>query len=417
MLFTKKMKKLATLTILMQIVLFMHAQSWTQLNTGSSYNFTDCCFVNADTGYVTGFFPWGEYRVPFVYKTTDGGTTFSYQQLDYGVTWWQAICFTSENKGFLVGDAIRVTSDGGNFWNTVLDMWMISGTLRDITFSTPQKGYTVGEDWYQLPLFYKTTDGGMTWNNYPIVSEATAITSISSPAEGILYTGANSYGTGIHTFSKSTDDGATWTQTSFTENIFTLCFISTDDGFAGTDGGIFKTTNGGDNWTSVLATSSAVNSIDIKNGFGFAVCYDGSIYQTTNNGDNWIQIISPVQGTKVLNAVSVVSPQRAYTAGSAGTVLKYTAPFVGIESRVANSESILMYPNPVKDLCTIKLEGIAPEGISVHIYNLLGQDVLKVANISDNSVSLDLTDLEGGLYFYSIENKNDVIMTSKFVKE
>ena len=124
--------------------------------------------------------------------------------------------------------------------------------------------------------------------------------------------GANSYGTGIHTFSKSTDDGATWTQTSFTENIFTLCFISTEAGFAGTDAGIFKTTNGGNNWTSVLTTSSAVNSIDIKNGFGFAVCYDGSIYQTTDNGDNWISVISPVQGTKVLTAVSVVSPQCAF---------------------------------------------------------------------------------------------------------
>jgi photosystem II stability/assembly factor-like uncharacterized protein len=411
------MKKTIALNLFIQIALFNYAQSWTPLNSGSSYNFTDCCFVNADTGYVSGFFPWGEYRVPFVYKTTDGGSTFSYQQLDYGVTWWQAICFVNESKGFLVGDAIRVTSDGGNFWNTVLDMWMISGTLHDITFSTPLKGYTVGEDWYQVPLFYKTIDGGNTWNSYPIVSEATAITSISSPAEGILYTGANSYSTGIHTFSKSTDDGATWTQTSFTQNIFTLCFISTNNGFAGTDAGIFKTTNGGANWTSVLTTISAVNSIDINNGFGFAVCNDGSIYQTTDNGDNWIPVISPVQGTKVLNAVSVVSPQCAYTAGSTGTILKFSAPFVGIESQVANSESILMYPNPVKDLCTIKLEGIALEGISVHLYNLLGQAVLKVENIIDNTVNLDLSSLEGGFYFYSIENKNNVIMTSKFVKE
>lgn len=71
----------------------------------------------------------------------------------------------------------------------------------------------------------------------------------------------------------------------------------------------------------------------------------------------------------------------------------------------------------VKDLCTIKLEGIALEGISVHIYNLLGQDALKVENIIDNTINLDLTGLESGLYFYTIENKNDVIMTSKFVKE
>lgn len=411
------MKKLATLTILMQMALFMHAQTWLPLSTGSSYNFTDCCFVNADTGFVTGFFPWGEYRVPFVYKTTDGGTTFSYQQLDYGVTWWQSICFINESKGFLVGDAIRVTSDGGNFWNTVLDMWMISGTLHDIAFSTPQKGYAVGEDWYQTPLFYKTTDGGTSWTNYPIVSEASAITSIASPADGLLYTGANSFGTGIHTFSKSTDDGMTWTQTSFTENIFTLCFISSEAGFAGTDAGIFKTTSGGDNWTSVLSTSSAVNSIDIKNGFGFAVCNDGSIYQTSNNGDNWMQVTSPVQGSKILNAVSVVSPQSAYTAGSIGTLLKFTAPFVGIEPPVAGSGSVAMYPNPVKDYGTIKLEGIATDGINIHIYNLLGQEVMQVENIRDQTVRLDLSALESGLYFYSILRRNQVLTTSKFMKD
>ena len=76
-----------------------------------------------------------------------------------------------------------------------------------------------------------------------------------------------------------------------------------------------------------------------------------------------------------------------------------------------------MYPNPVKDLCTIKLEGISAEGISVHIYNLLGQDIMKVENISDKTVNLDFTGLEDGLYFYSIENRNHVLMTSKFVKE
>jgi len=160
-----------------------------------------------------------------------------------------------------------------------------------------------------------------------------------------------------------------------------------------------------------------VNSLDIKYGIGFAVCYDGSIYQTTDNGDNWIQVISPVKGTNVLNAVSVVSPQCAYTAGSAGMVLKYAAPFVGIESQVAGSGFAKMYPNPVKDLSTINLEGIAPEGISVHIYNLLGQDVRRVEHISTNTVNLDLSDLDVGLYFYSIKNKNSVILTSKFVKE
>jgi len=46
------MKKLATLTLVLQIAFFIHAQTWTSLNTGSAYSFTDCCFVNADTGYI-----------------------------------------------------------------------------------------------------------------------------------------------------------------------------------------------------------------------------------------------------------------------------------------------------------------------------------------------------------------------------
>jgi photosystem II stability/assembly factor-like uncharacterized protein len=343
----------------------------------------------------------------------NGGTSFTNETLasGWGTTWWQAICFTDNNNGYLAGDVIQKTSDGGNFWNIVLDSWIISGNLYDIMFTTTQKGYAVGEDWYNVPLLYKTSDAGYNWINVTVGSEVTQITSIESPADGLLYLGANSYSSGAKTFSKSTDDGATWTQPSFSENIYTMCFVTTLTGYVGSNAGIFKTVNGGTTWTSVLTTTSAVNSLKIKNGFGMAVCANGSIYQTTDNGATWTVMNSPVRGTSTLNTMSVVSPQSAYAAGSVGTVLKFSAPFVGIENNADTSSNAEIYPNPIKDKVNINVG----ENCAVTIFDQAGKQVI-ISLLSAGSDQVIVNDLPKGVYFFRISSGNNLI-TKKVIKE
>jgi hypothetical protein len=57
------------------------------------------------------------------------------------------------------------------------------------------------------------------------------------------------------------------------------------------------------------------------------------------------------------------------------------------------------------------------EGTSFNIYNLLGQGAKNVENIKNNTIDLDLTGLESGLYFYTIGQNEKVLLTSKFIKD
>lgn len=65
--------------------------------------------------------------------------------------------------------------------------------------------------------------------------------------------------------------------------------------FAGSDSGVFRTTDLGGSWTSVKNghTSDYVNSLYASNtGKIYSACQDGKVYRSTDNGLNWSQINS-----------------------------------------------------------------------------------------------------------------------------
>lgn len=73
-------------------------------------------------------------------------------------------------------------------------------------------------------------------------------------------------------------------------------------------------------------------------------------------------------------------------------------------------DNVLIYPNPVGDRINIKLNGTYPEIKSVQIYTVLGQ-LIKEVNLSQ-STSIDISDLQTGIYFLVINNQRKI-----FVKE
>ncbi|MBO5957673.1 MAG: Omp28-related outer membrane protein [Bacteroidales bacterium] len=67
-----------------------------------------------------------------------------------------------------------------------------------------------------------------------------------------------------------------------------------------------------------------------------------------------------------------------------------------------------VYPNPVKDVLTISGEDMK----QVTVYNALGQ-MVKSINCNDNTVQINVNDLQNGMYFVNVINNNGVITTSK----
>ncbi len=99
-------------------------------------------------------------------------------------------------------------------------------------------------------------------------------------------------------------------------------------------------------------------------------------------------------------------------------VAKYWASPTGIAEDAMNGGSISdIYPNPATTFVNLDYNMPAEVDFAkVQIVNLLGS-VVKESNInrSANKLSMDVSDLQGGIYFYSVLVNGDVYKTKKLV--
>ena len=73
------------------------------------------------------------------------------------------------------------------------------------------------------------------------------------------------------------------------------------------------------------------------------------------------------------------------------------------------SGTYAVWPNPTKGLLHIEGEDI----LKVDLYNLVGQRMLSKENAND----IDLSDVEDGIYFLVISDKNGAKSITKVIKE
>ncbi|MFL6256857.1 MAG: SBBP repeat-containing protein, partial [Pyrinomonadaceae bacterium] len=151
---------------------------------------------------------------------------------------------------------------------------------------------------------YRSTDGGASWqlggqvrpSTAPFITRAVVVDPTNS---AIVYAGTSG-GSGLY---KSTDGGTTFEAkaSGLTIPVVTTLVINPNTPttlYAGTQLGIFKTTNGGDSWTQVQGSpstglSTAINKlvIDPSNPQTlYAATTSRGVLKTTDGGANWVQV-------------------------------------------------------------------------------------------------------------------------------
>ena len=169
------------------------------------------------------------------------------------------------------------------------------------------------------------TINAQTWNNAGL-SSAKVVNAVSfSPQNtNILYAGA--FGWGIY---KSTDGGSSWTNLRnglASTYVRSVIAVSTDTVFAGTNDGIFKTYNGGLNWSLSLSTLNSIRDIvcDTKTNYLYAVTYGSGMYKSTNRGISWSSIVVTdnvsAKTMTHLRSVAVFGRDSLYVGGSISDV-------------------------------------------------------------------------------------------------
>ena len=235
-----------------------------------------------------------------------------------------SVNFINDNLGYAAGyvdatdDVIIKTTDGGKTW---VQLNSGGSRLNDILFYNEELGYVAGQD----NTFAYSTDAGQKWTSVSI-NAGTTWNSLSAPTSTVVYAVGNN-NTTFQVY-KSTDSGATWSVTGTSTapanvDYHSVDFVDASTGYiAGVVGPggelVYKTTNGGTDWTATAADpgASQINDIHVYDATTlWAVNSSGIVYKTTDSGTSWTMIF---QANNPLNSVHFISSQIGYIVGDSG---------------------------------------------------------------------------------------------------
>ena len=295
------MKERICFFIVLIFALNLSAQNYyTVISPYVESELNDVFLVNQDVGWIVG-------NKGIILQTSDGGQSWirKSSQFNYDLL---KVFFYDQNKGWIgtSNGRILITTNGGNDWTEVL----ISSdfTYFDaICFTSPLVGH-ISAGKYKAVYIMRTTDGGLTWTKKDSLVSATT----ASRWYGIDFYDEN---LGVVVGDKkdaqryTTDGGQTWLKSTPIADAFfrdqrTVHWLSSTDVISLGEGNefwgvvtpIYKSTDGGKNWTK--KTQYPQNNYDRvrdayfknslegiavgNNGFSFAY-----ITRTTDGGETW----------------------------------------------------------------------------------------------------------------------------------
>ena len=275
--------------------------SWVQINNFENYNretLYDIFFLDANNGWIVGASTPLSPGVPnaVIYKTTNGGTSWSRNVVTGGNSMRTGF-FLDANVGFMAGSmTLNKTTDGGTNWtaktsNLVGDIYGIHAIEGDTDVAAAVS------DSGSISI---SSDNGETWNAQAVgeginyydvyVINATTILMVGGTSSACkVYKGTND---GSWTFNEINLDGITCNN-----KLTSLHYIGGSNFVAaGLGNNIIKSTDNGDTWTAISIGSpttgeSSLNFRDIFfaaiDGNGWIIGDNGSIWKTENGGTNW----------------------------------------------------------------------------------------------------------------------------------
>ena len=290
-----------------------------------------------------------------------------------------AVHFPLDDKtGYVAGDGglIMKTSDEGINWKKLR-----SGTkknLLDVEFKDRTTGYAVGIN----GIILKTTNAGKKWNRLDSGTNQHLYT-IHFPVDSQTgYAGG-----AVSTLLKTVDGGETWKHMPIGPGyIRDIVFPNNNNtGYAsaidGSLGYVYKTNDGGNNWTKVLDLEDAFiesMSFPVDDTTGFVVNSDDyiqqGIWKTVNGGESW-NLVTPG-----ITSVPIVidfpqDDQYGVAVGKAGSILTTS------DSGNTWTEGNLGINHRMQDIDLINNNSGYAVGRQGVIYKTKGSSVTPVNNI------------------------------------
>lgn len=353
-------------------------------------DFSGIHFPDGNIGYAVTDLP-GQ-----VVKTTDAGETWEIVNSKTFARLY-AVWFTDAVTGFVTnGYGLYRTNDGGFNWTEVEGVqW--NSYLQKIMFVNPQVGYVSGES---DGVIYKTIDGGNSWTE--IYRDG-----FKWPRDIYFLNENLGYIATTNSVLKTNNGGETFTEFNFPDdNLFLSLYFPTETtGYVGSyKGKMYRTFDGGQNWTELIDTNRFVYTTDmffVNENTGYISA--GGIFQTNDSGETWTKINYMGEGS---GEIWFTNGQKGYVVSNEGNIFKtINAGAVNVAKPVKPQPQYSVYPNPTNGLFSIVnpayLSGVP---ISLSIYNSFGKIIFS-GEYSNPLIQLDLREYPSGIYFVKIQGK------------
>jgi len=230
-----------------------------------------------------------------LYRSTDKGETWTWLTSYNSQESW-AIAFNDRGHVF-AGDGdwggLYKSIDDGDTWTQLLPN---SVAILAIEIDTKGMIYVGASN-----DFLKSTDDGITWNSFYVGLPNTEISAVLTNERNEIFVGTGylSQGDGIY---YSNDGGENWIQRSLSgQTVYSLTIDQNENLYAGTkEDGVYKSTDSGISWEQINKGLHNKNIFRVKmsaTDLLFACSEtDGGIYRSTNFGENW-EITGVTAGT------------------------------------------------------------------------------------------------------------------------
>jgi photosystem II stability/assembly factor-like uncharacterized protein len=385
-----------------------NAQNWTAISTPVTTNLIlyDIDFPAAqdDIGYAGGS------NVTYnghgtLLRTVDQGNTWSVAWSSTasgtGIT---ALYFLNADTGFAgtQGGNLMKTTDGGTTWSsTDFDSANDQGDINDLQFHDADHGVLTTS----YNGIYHTADGGATWEP--------ATTNPGMGQYALCYADATTlFSCGNNqSIYKSTDGGDTWTssyQGTFQTVSLGIDFLDADHGMVTSEeGAYFKTTDGGATWMPGTIPNQSglmrgVVMLDVDNIFVCAT--PGQVFRTVDGGTTWMDD-SGVNFDPSYYAILFTPNGTGFVSGSGatgGTILKRTPLTTAVADPRSSGPVFSLYPNPVSKYLTVEYAACIGGHVDVTVVNDLGEVVQTKQAVHGNGGTsrtvLDLSRFAAGMY-------------------
>ncbi len=436
------------------VKLSIHAMS-----AGLNENANQCLAVNGDTLNVV----WSDHR-------TQGYAIYYERSIDAGTTWNTAIPIT-DTSGHATMPAIAVSGitvhvvwmdstlghrasfykrslDGGNTWGVVFildsntSFWPGIAVNGSMVYATLNKTLSGNSEVF----LRRSTDNGMTWE--PEIQISNAQGRSEDPAIAVqgtyvhLVWNDNRWGNMQIYYRRSTDSGVTWGPETALINAGAMSYSSMiclndsnadvpcGDTRAGTyDIWLKQSSDFGTTWGNDMQLTTDLN-VEV---YPYMVC-DGLklhlVYQQINQG-GWY-LYSGNGGTTWDSAVYLADGLQFFIQYTGcilhviwtdnGAVYYMQNPTGNCGSvGIGNNESekinpVRVYPNPFTSQTTVEINSTGTsENTELKVFDLLGQEILSKSFGNNQRVMLSRDNLNSGVYFYRVFQKEKIIATGKIV--